>query len=249
MKAIKNILMLLTIATASVSAQSAELNKNNPDGYKQFKLDYSEMVEIANPTRLKHRIFYTKPSEGPNAQWFDAVKQGDLNTIKAMVEKGQNIEVKDEASFGQTALGWAAFIGYEDIVDYLISKNANLMATDRADVTNVLKSAGLGKNVAVFKTLHQKLKREVDLNNQSNDMQGETILIVAASNDRQDIVQYLLDNGARTDLITTEKDPNHPAYDQDALSFACKNGNSGTIKILLKNGAINHRTNQASCDY
>ena len=249
MKAIKNILMLLTITTASFNAQSAELNKNNPDGYKQFRLDYSEMVEIANPTRLKHRIFYTKPSEGPDAKWFDAVKQGDIDTIKTMVKNGQNIEVKDEASFGQTALGWAAFIGYEDIVDYLISKDADLMATDRADVTNALKSAGLGKNVAVFKTLHQKLKDKVDLNNQSNDTQGETILIVASSNDRQDIVQYLLDNGARTDLVTTEKDPNHPAYDQDALSFACQNGNSGTIKILLKNGATNHRINQAYCAY
>ncbi|MCW2257166.1 ankyrin repeat protein [Providencia alcalifaciens] len=249
MNAFKLIPLLLTIAVTSFHAQSAELNKNNPDGYKQFRLDYSEMVEIANPTRLKHRIFYTSPSKGPDAKWFDAVKQGDLETVKVMVGNGQNIEVKDEASLGQTALGWAAFIGYEDIVDYLISKNADLMATDRADVSNALKSAGLGKNVNVFKKLHQKLKNKIDLNNQSNDMQGETILIVASSNDRQDIVQYLLDNKVRTDLITTEKDTSHPAYDQDALSVACQNGNFGTIKILQKYGAINHRNNQPYCDY
>ena len=146
----KILLSTLIPLTIVFSANAAELNPNNPDDYKQFRLDYAEMVAIANPTRLRHRVFYTKPSEGPDAKWFDAVKQGDIETIKTMVDNGQNIEAKDEASLGQTALGWAAFIGYEDIVDYLVSKNADLMATDRADVTNALKSAGLGKNVAVF---------------------------------------------------------------------------------------------------
>ncbi|EJF90287.1 ankyrin repeat domain-containing protein [Bartonella tamiae] len=245
----KILLSILLSSTIGFTAHAAELNANNPDGYKQFRLDYAEMVEIANPTRLQHRIFYNKPSEGPDAKWFDAVKQGDIETIKTMVENGQDIEVKDEASFGQTALGWAAFIGYEDIVDYLISQNANLMATDRADVSNALKSAGLGKNVVVFKKIHDLLKDKVDLNNQSNDLQGETILIVASSNDRQEIVKYLLENGAKTDLITTEKDVNHPAYNKSALSFACDNGSADAIKILIEHGAINHRNNKPYCDY
>ncbi|UXM94769.1 ankyrin repeat domain-containing protein [Bartonella sp. HY329] len=245
----KILLSTLIPLITGVSANAAELNPKNPDDYKHFRMDYAEMVEIANPTRLRHRVFYTKPSEGPDAKWFDAVKQGDIETIKTMVDNGQNIEVKDEASLGQTALGWAAFIGYEDIVDYLVSKNANLMATDRADVTNALKSAGLGKNVAVFKKLRELLKDKVDLDNQSNDIQGETILIVASSNDRQEIVKYLLEEGAKTDLVTTEKDTSHPAYDQDALTFACRNGNAGTIKILMEHGAINHRINKPYCDY
>ncbi len=249
MKTLAKMMMLpLVLTSVAFSAQAAELNPNNPDGYKQFRMDYSEMVDIANPTRLNHRIFYTKPSEGPDAKWFDAVKQGDLATIKTMVEQGQDIEAKDTASLGQTALGWAAFIGYPDVVDYLIANNADLMATDKADVSNALKSAGLGKNVVVFDTLYNKLKDKVDLNNQSNDTQGETILIVAASNNRADIVKYLLDKGARTDLVTTEKDKNHPAYNQSAFSFACSNGNVETIKILQQYGAVNHRNQKAQCD-
>ena len=230
------------------SVQAAELNVNNPDGYKQFKMDYAEMVDIANPNKLSHRIFYTKPSEGPDAKWFDAVKQGDLVTIKTMVENGQNIEAKDNASLGQTALGWAAFIGYPDVVNYLIANNADLMATDKADVSNALKSAGLGKNVVVFDTLYNKLKDKVDLNNQSNDIQGETILIVAASNNRVEIVKYLLDHGAKTDLVTTEKNKNHPAYNQSAFSFACSKGNAETIKVLQEYGAVNHRNHKAQCE-
>lgn len=245
----RTIFLSLILTSSAFSLQAKELNANNPDGYKNFKMDYSEMVDIANPTKLKHRIFYTKPSVGPDGKWFDAVKQGDIETIKTMVDNGQNIEVKDSASLDQTALGWAAFIGYEDIVDYLISKNANLMATDKADVTNVLKSAGLGKNVIVFDKLYNKLKTRVDLNNQSNDMQGETLLIVASSNNRADIVKYLLDHGAKTNLVTTEKDKNHPAYDQSAFSFACKNGHAETIKILQSYGAINHKNNKSYCNY
>ncbi|WP_300001384.1 ankyrin repeat domain-containing protein [uncultured Cedecea sp.] len=248
-KLTKIIMLPLLLTSFAFSAQAAELNTNNPNGYKQFKMDYSEMVDIANPNKLSHRVFYTKPSEGPDAKWFDAVKQGDLATIKTMVENGQNIEAKDNASLGQTALGWAAFIGYPEVVDYLIANNADLMATDKADVSNALKSAGLGKNVAVFDTLYNKLKDKVDLNNQSNDMQGETILIVAASNNRADIVKYLLDHGAKTDLVTTEKDKNHPAYNQSAFSFACTRGNAEIIKILQQHGAVNHRNNNASCDY
>ncbi len=246
-KLAKMIALPLILTSFAFSAQAAELNANNPDGYKQFRMDYAEMVDIANPTRLSHRIFYTKPSEGPDAKWFDAVKQGDLATIKTMVENGQNIEAKDNANLGQTALGWAAFIGYPDVVDYLIANNADLMATDKADVSNALKSAGLGKNVVVFDTLYKKLKDKVDLNNQSNDTQGETILIVAASNNRVDIVKYLLDHGAKTDLVTTEKNTSHPAYNQSAFSFACTKGNVETVKILQQYGAINHRNNKADC--
>lgn len=246
-KLAKMMIFPMIFSSLAFSAQAAELNVKNPDGYKQFRMDYSEMVDIANPTRLSHRIFYTKPSEGPDAKWFDAIKQGDLATIKTMVENGQNIEAKDNASLGQTALGWAAFIGYPDVVDYLIANNANLMATDKADVTNALKSAGLGKNVVVFDTLYKQLKDKVDLNNQSNDTQGETLLIVASSNNRVDIVKYLLDHGAKTDLVTTEKDKNHPAYNQSAFSFACAKGNDETVKILQQYGAINHRNHQARC--
>lgn len=237
----KTLIASLILLGASF-AQGAQLNPSNPEDYQQFRLDYSEMVEIANPDRLAWRVFYDKPSEGPDAAWFDAVKQGDLATVKAMVENGQDIEVKDEASLGQTALGWAAFIGYEDMVDYLLSQNADLWATDRGDVSHVLKSAALGKNVNVFAKLYELLKDKVDINDQVHDMQGETMLIVAASNDRYEIVDYLLKLGAEPNRVTTETDVNSPAFDQDALTFACERGNNQVVQLLIENGAINHRT-------
>lgn len=242
--------LVLTALLATMQFSNAEvLNDKNPEGFKQFRFDLIEMQDISNPTKLGHRDFYLSPSEGPDAEWFDAVKQGNTAKVKDMVKNGQNIEAKDEASFGQTALGWAAFIGYEDIVDFLIEQNADLFATDRADAPNALKSATLGKNINVFKKLHEKLKDKVDINNQSSDKEGETLLIVAASNGRNEIVEYLLQQGADTKPVTTIQDQNHPAYDQDALTFACRNGHTDTAKILVQQGATNHRTGQPACDY
>ena len=82
---------------------------------------------MANPRRLSHRIFYRESSKSPNAKWFDAVKEGNLAEIKRMVEAGQDIEVQDTASLKQTALGWAAFIGYLDVVQYLVDKGQIFM--------------------------------------------------------------------------------------------------------------------------
>ncbi|WP_392566264.1 ankyrin repeat domain-containing protein [Utexia brackfieldae] len=165
-----------------------------------------------------------------------------------MVANGQDIEAKDQNSLGQTALGWAAFIGYEDIVDYLLSQHANLWATDRADVPSVLKSAALGKNLAVFKKIYSLMKDQVNLDDQTADTQGETLMIVAASNDRRDIVEYLLQSGANPNLVTTEQDKSNPAYDQDALTFACSRHLTDMAQLLIHHGAVNHRTGLAACD-
>lgn len=91
----------LLMGSGSVQAQSAAAKAAG--GYR---LSQAEMEEIASRTKLPHRIFYGRPSTGPDAAWFDAVKRGDLATVKAMVAKGQKLEAQDVGSLGQTALGW-----------------------------------------------------------------------------------------------------------------------------------------------
>lgn len=238
--------LLLSIFT--FAAQAEVVNKNNPPDFQQFKTDYTEMVDLANPNRLSHRIFYTKPSSGPDSEWFDAVKQGNLNKIKEMVKKGQDIEVKDTGSLNQTALGWAAFIGDEDMVDYLLSLNANIRATDKADVHHAFKSTVLGKNVKIADRMYNLLKNEIDLDDQSLDREGETYVMVAASNNRIDMVKYLIGLGVNLNLATTIKDKSKPAYDQSALTYACKNNLPEMQKLLIDNGALNHRTGKPSCN-
>lgn len=241
MKGLLGAMMLsLSLGMANAdTAPSVDLEK--------FRFDIVEMQDIASPTKLKHRIFYEAPSTGENAAWFDAVKQGDLALVKSMVENGQELEVKDTGSLDQTALGWAAFIGYEDIVDYLVAQGADLWATDRGDVYHVLKSAALGKNVNIVKKMREALKDQFDINDTSLEDDGESLVMVAASNNRLEVVQYFIDEGADLNIVTTIEDPARFSYNQSALSYACQQGYEEMQQLLIKNGAVNHRTGDASC--
>lgn len=212
-----------------------------------FRYTDAENRDLAGPIKLPWRIFYKQPSSGPDAAWFDAVKHGDLATVQKMVAQGQNIEAKDNDALGQTALGWAAFIGYEDMVDYLIAQGASLQATDRSDVYNVLKSAVLGKNTRIVRKIHALLP-DTDLNDQTLDSDGETLLMIAASNDRLETAEYLLSQGADPNLVTTIRSTGAAAYDQSALSYACTRGYGDMQKLLIAHGVINHRTGRSSCE-
>lgn len=239
MHSLRSVLSVCIVLFGASSLFAQETTSSEPKKLDGFRLSYEEMVDIANPKKLPHRIFYNKPSEGPNAAWFDAVKKGDLETVKKMVEAGQDLEVKDEASLGQTALGWAAFIGYQDMVEYLVGKKASLMATDKADVYNVFKSAVLGKNIDTVKYLYPLLKDKIIIDEQEDD--GETLIMVAASNNRIDIVKFLLELGADVNIVSKPKD-------EDALTYACGRGHKEMAELLIKAGAINHRTKKPSCE-
>lgn len=231
--------LALTLGLVNAETASVDLSK--------FRFDLTEMQDIASPTKLKHRIFYEVPSAGENAEWFDAVKQGNLSLVKEMVANGQDIEAKDSGSLDQTALGWAAFIGYEDIVDFLVDEGADLWATDKGDVYHVLKSAALGKNVNIVKKMREALKDQFDINDTSLEDDGESLVMVAASNNRMDVVQYFIDEGADLNIVTTIEDPARFSYNQSALSYACQQGYEEMQQLLIKNGAINHRTGDTSC--
>lgn len=221
-----------------------------PTPQSGFRFSNAENMDIANKDKLAWRVFYEKPSTGIDAKWFDAVKRGDLATVKYMVKNGQDLEAKDTGSLDQTALGWAAFIGYEDMVDYLIAQGASLQATDKGDVYNVLKSAVLGKNTNVVKKIYNLLNSQspVDLNDQTLESDGETLIMVAASNNRIETVKYLLSKGANPNLVATTQDKKMGSYNQGAYSYACSRGHVEMQALLKANGAINHRTAKASCE-
>ncbi|WP_206535885.1 ankyrin repeat domain-containing protein [Proteus sp. ZN5] len=240
-------MFVISLSLVSFGAQALIINENNPPEYQSFKSNYSDMIELANKSRLPHRVFYTSPSTGKNALWFDAVKHGDLNEVKKMLANGQNIEAKDTGSLEQTALGWAAFIGDEEMVDYLISQGASLWATDRGDVYNVFKSAVLGNNVNVVKKIHDLMRSDIELNNQRVESDGETFIMIAASNNRLDTVRYLISKGADVNLVTTTQDKSLFSYNHSALSYACQNNLKDMQRLLIRNGAINHITGTKSC--
>lgn len=240
MKLIKKILLtsfFVLMTVSSVLAKSDVRPDSIPD-LSMFRLSYDQMTQIANHKRLSHRIFYEKVSQGPDAVWFNAVKRGDIRTVIGMVQNGQNIEVKDTAALGQTALGWVAFIGYEDIFDYLILQGADIHATDKADVYNVLKSAVLGGNINIIKKSYELLKDEFDINMIESD--GESILMVAALNGHLEAVEFFLTFNPDLNIVSKQ-------FDVSALSGACERGFKDVVELLIQKGAINHKTGKSDC--
>lgn len=225
--------VLLFVFGFNLQAQTSKVDLS------EFRLSYDEMYKIANPNLLKHRIFYQEPSQGPDAVWFDAVKRGNLEDIKKMVAAGQNIEAKDTASLEQTALGWAAFIGYMDIVEYLVEQGADIRATDKADVYNTLKSAVLGNNVEVVKYLYNLLTDESDWDAVESD--GETLFMVAAVDGRLETVKFILQFNPDLNVIA-------PKFNVSPLSGACDRGFDDVAQLLIEKGAINHKTGKSSCE-
>ncbi len=236
--------ILFTALLFSIFSSGAFAQEKAP-AYKEYKrLTEAQMHELANKDRLHWRIFY-QPSKGANAAWFDVVKKGDFQAVKSMVEKGQNIEAKDTGSLGQTALGWAAFIGYFDIVEYLVNKGANVFATDTGDVKSVFQSAILGGNKKVIDYTYEKVKHNLDINAQDENDE-ETAIMVAAWNHRVYAVNFLLSKGANPNLVAM-KTKGQNAYDQNALTYACKQKDTEIINILIAAGAVNHKTGKGAC--
>lgn len=208
-----------------------------------FRYSVEQMQKISNPHLLGHRNFYDFRSTGPDAAWFDAVKQGNLAEVRRRVEAGQNLEAKDEDALGQTALGWAAFIGYEDMVHYLVEQGADIRATDRADVYNALKSAVMGGNVAVVEYLHGLLRDETDWDARESDQ--ETLFMVAAVDGRLETVEYILQFHPDLNAVAINE---KPKINESPLSGACEGGFDDVANLLIAKGAINHKTGRSSCN-
>jgi len=243
--------MLVLLGLFPFQLSFAQEKAEKPD-LSAFRYSESQMKEIANPKLLSHRIFYKKKSVGPHAEWFDVVKQGNLDQIKKMVDAAGDqhhkkllIEARDEASLGQTALGWAAFIGYLDIVQYLVSQGADIRATDKADVYNSVKSAVMGGNAEVVKYLHDLMnKGEIDWDAREKD--NETLFLVAAVDGRLDVVKYILQENPNVNINVVTKN-NQPKIDASPLSGACEHGFKELANFLISKGAINHKNGKSSC--
>ncbi|RPI19675.1 MAG: ankyrin repeat domain-containing protein [Acidobacteriales bacterium] len=89
-----------------------------------------------------------------DAVWEDAIKRGDVQYVRDMLDRGTDVDVRDR--HGQTALMLAAHAGHREVVEVLIGHGANLNTTAKyglsalmlalvaghADVARLLADAG-----------------------------------------------------------------------------------------------------------
>ncbi|MGA2739023.1 MAG: ankyrin repeat domain-containing protein [Bryobacteraceae bacterium] len=115
-----------------------------------------------------------------NEDLLNAARQGNLDTVKALIEKGAPIEAK--TPYGQTPLYLAAMSGHEAVVQFLLDKGANTDVTDTFYKASMLDFVLERKHYAVAKMIIAK----------GNGSPDKLLKEVA---DQADLVQLVLEKG------------------------------------------------------
>ena len=176
-----------------------------------------------------------------NAGW-----NGDTKTVKKLLDRGVNINVKDE--YGDAALHGAASNGHTETVKLLLDRGANINECGRkgnalhyaekeghTEIVKLLLDRGVNINVKALhdaarngrtETVKLLLDRGVDINVKDNN--GMHALHNAALYEHTETVKLLLDRGVD---INVKND-----YGKNALHYAAANGHTETVKLLLDQG-------------
>jgi ankyrin repeat protein len=117
-----------------------------------------------------------------NDDLLDAARKGDLDTVKALIEKGAPVEAK--TSYGQTPLYLAAMSGHEAVVQFLLDKGAKTDVTDSFYKASMLDFVLERKHYAVAKLIIAKGNGKPDAD-----------LKTVADSGQADLVQAVLEKG------------------------------------------------------
>ncbi|XP_072314780.1 uncharacterized protein [Eucyclogobius newberryi] len=180
-----------------------------------------------------------------------AAAEGDLDKLKELVTKKKTAINRLHKIHG-TALHIACAVGYDQVVQFLVDRNANLKCRDDQGQTALMKAVQgnhqtcvsiLLKNCADSKipdfegntALHmaasisiarQLLNHGANINSHTNSL---TPLIVAVCKDNIEMARFLLKGGANVN--GTDHDKKSP------LMFAAEKGQSSMLKLLLQHDA------------
>ncbi|XP_065677448.1 uncharacterized protein LOC101237623 isoform X1 [Hydra vulgaris] len=155
-----------------------------------------------------------------------AAREGYLDTVKALVSIGANINICSAALY--TPLHLAAINGNKDMVQYLLEHNAKINVFDHQNMTPthnmffVCRACQFGR-LDVIKLLIEQ-GAQID----SKDCDSFTPLMSAVSEGHSDAVKYLLKCGASVAISEMNM--------KNVLHLAIENGHSSTLKVLLQNG-------------
>jgi ankyrin repeat protein len=157
-----------------------------------------------------------------------------LGVVKMLVHhmEAQGLEGRDMQ--GRKALYYAAQKGHETIVAFLLRQGAH--ADIRGDdETMPLMAAASGGHLGVVKMLLQHMGGE---GLEQTDKKNRTALFCAALTGREEMVAFLLSQGAQVDIRSSRS--------VTMLMAAADGGHVGVVKVLMKHmggEGLNHRDN------
>ncbi len=172
---------------------------------------------------VDRQIIYTlTDSPEPPLSLQEAAAIGDVNLVRTLIENGTDVD-SIEDSYSKTALHRAAMSGHRDVVEFLLTKGADIDAKDYSVASPLHRAAEKGhKEVAEL-----LIAKGADVNAKNND--GQTPLHYAAASGRKDIAELLIAKGA--DVNAKNDD------DQTPVDVALSRIRSEVVKLLIEKGA------------
>ncbi|MCP4705413.1 MAG: hypothetical protein GY865_12490 [candidate division Zixibacteria bacterium] len=153
----------------------------------------------------------------------DAAENGELQKVKDLLrENPQLIESRDEG--GHTPLLTAAYGGQKEVLQFLLSKDADLMATNNR--------GSYALNLAAYNGQTEMIQLLIDLGFEIDiaTVSGFTPLLHASVAGKSEAVNLLLEKGASLDISDSN-------WGGTAIHWACNRGNDETRDFLLSYGA------------
>ena len=152
-----------------------------------------------------------------------------VEMAKLLIDKGADIHIKGKD--GSTAL-IAAASNSRELVELLLSKGADVnarMTNGTGAFTQCTNGILMGSVSIELAQILLSKGADVDEAPTVGDIKGYTPLIVAAKNNNEELVRFLIKNGANVNAKTVDGNT--------ALSFAIQEGHNNIADILRSNGA------------
>ncbi|MDP8200533.1 MAG: ankyrin repeat domain-containing protein [Candidatus Tenebribacter burtonii] len=181
----------------------------------------NQKVEIAKLLVDSGADLEDRESRGRTPLVLTAREHGNLEIIKHMIENGADVNSSD--NYGSTALELTAWRGYEEQMNYILEKGAQIPEAD--DKKFIL------ANFCCKQSL-EKLYEKLDEKNVFDRILTETdknLLTEAAQGDSPQIIGWLCDKG----FAVNEPD----LYGWTPLHYAAESGNFDVVKALVDKGA------------
>ncbi|HTE31364.1 MAG TPA: ankyrin repeat domain-containing protein [Chryseolinea sp.] len=156
---------------------------------------------------------------------FEAAAIGDLQTLKKHLKKSPDL-LNAFAPDGFTCLGLSVYFGNANIVEYLISKGADVNIASN----NAFKVAPIHSACAISDYNITELLLRSGANVNARQQQGITSLHSAAHNGQTKLAELLIDNGADINAKTDSG--------QTPLAMALEKNFAETADMLERRGAV-----------
>ncbi|KAK6054962.1 ankyrin repeat protein [Cooperia oncophora] len=166
-------------------------------------------------------------NENGHCALMEAASAGHLNIVKLLIQSGAKaVFVNMNSEFKESPLTLAAYKGYTDVIEYLLSLNDYDRSTRDEELHTALMEAAMDGHLEVARIL---IQAGAPVNLTSESYESPLTLSCCGGHAELHVVKILLENGAQVNATTDETM-------ETALTVAACGGFTEVLDVLVKNG-------------